>query len=386
MANFIRSENRTRREQILGPNGEVFRDATYSNTVTTLQYSKPVASSSPVIMLGKTPWRNQTSWYRTSMDASYISGLASFTDGWATWKVEGVHSELSPAFFPEHSPGGTWGFSAQWDPNTRRRVEVEAMLKLQNGRVNLGNALAESKTTLGHIASTATDVLLAYRAARRGDVKSVAKHLGVKPGGRARPDKAWLEYQYAWKPLLGDIYDAYNSLQKAFDQKGQILHVVRVVTDTAKPTRANVSGSSTRKHRCHIWCRVDQAGLHAATQLGLTNPLAIAWELMPYSFVVDWMLPIGNVLSACTAPMGLTFLSGSVSVSVNGYHTEERPFNVFGGLPVKGVNPQVVTHVASYDRVALGGFPLPRLYYKSPFTTEKMMSASALISGLLSKR
>lgn len=33
-------------------------------------------------------------------------------------------------------------------------------------------------------------------------------------------------------------------------------------------------------------------------RLGLKDPLSIAWELVPYSFVADWFIPIGAWLQA----------------------------------------------------------------------------------------
>jgi hypothetical protein len=30
--------------------------------------------------------------------------------------------------------------------------------------------------------------------------------------------------------------------------------------------------------------------------LGLTDPLSVVWEIIPYSFVVDWFLPVGTYL------------------------------------------------------------------------------------------
>jgi hypothetical protein len=38
--------------------------------------------------------------------------------------------------------------------------------------------------------------------------------------------------------------------------------------------------------------------------LGVTNPLEIAWELVPFSFVVDWALPVGQYLSSLDAMFG----------------------------------------------------------------------------------
>jgi hypothetical protein len=42
----------------------------------------------------------------------------------------------------------------------------------------------------------------------------------------------------------------------------------------------------------------------AFTSLGLTNPALVAWELVPFSFVVDWALPIGDWLSSLDAMLG----------------------------------------------------------------------------------
>lgn len=52
---------------------------------------------------------------------------------------------------------------------------------------------------------------------------------------------------------------------------------------------------------------VENPNLHRATTLGLTNPAAIAWELVPFSFVVDWFIPIGNFLNSWTDFLGLRF-------------------------------------------------------------------------------
>lgn len=43
---------------------------------------------------------------------------------------------------------------------------------------------------------------------------------------------------------------------------------------------------------------------------GLTNPLALAWELFPMSFVINWFLPIGNFLAGLSTPFGMEFRDG----------------------------------------------------------------------------
>lgn len=51
--------------------------------------------------------------------------------------------------------------------------------------------------------------------------------------------------------------------------------------------------------------------LQDLNQLGLTNPVEVVWELVPYSFVVDWFLDVGGWVSSLSAAVGVTFVEGS---------------------------------------------------------------------------
>ena len=42
-----------------------------------------------------------------------------------------------------------------------------------------------------------------------------------------------------------------------------------------------------------------------ANQLGLVNPASVAWELIPFSFLVDWFLPVGKFLESYTDTVGM---------------------------------------------------------------------------------
>jgi hypothetical protein len=58
------------------------------------------------------------------------------------------------------------------------------------------------------------------------------------------------------------------------------------------------------KIACNV--RIDNPALATAQAVGLTNPALVAWELVPYSFVIDWFLPIGNWLTAIAPLVGIT--------------------------------------------------------------------------------
>lgn len=43
---------------------------------------------------------------------------------------------------------------------------------------------------------------------------------------------------------------------------------------------------------------------------GLLNPAALAWELFPVSFVIDWFVPIGDFLGGLSTHFGMEFRDG----------------------------------------------------------------------------
>lgn len=77
-----------------------------------------------------------------------------------------------------------------------------------------------------------------------------------------------------------------------------------MVTDVTTHTKC--------EKRIKFHYRVDNEILRTLSQLSLTNPLEVAWELVPFSFVVDWMLPIGDYLSNMSALHGIEPLGYSV--------------------------------------------------------------------------
>lgn len=69
---------------------------------------------------------------------------------------------------------------------------------------------------------------------------------------------------------------------------------------------------------------VRNSSVKSLVQLGLTNPAEVAWEVVPFSFVIDWFIPVGNFLSSLDSLVGvqdLTVCRGYKTTSVWSVHT-----------------------------------------------------------------
>lgn len=207
---------------------------------------------------------------------------------------------------------------------------IKARLGIKQQSVNLGVAYAERKRTAQLVGDTAMQLAKAVRQVNRGDFYGAARTLGLtNPKGYAtkaqranRPASRWLEYQYGWKPLLSDVYGSCDALARRdkFDwivtSKGSTKENIRRSLITGNPTSAPYGyGTATGMRGCFV--RIDAVPqndlLISLTSLGVTNPLVVAWELVPYSFLIDWFLPVGAFLDSLDALLGYGPCWASVS-------------------------------------------------------------------------
>lgn len=286
---------------------------------------------------------------------------------------------------------------ALWSQNDLFRSHTEVLVKLKDAKVNYGESLAEARKTFNHLSSTALSVLKAYRYARRGKWSKVLKTFQLSDKRRWSTSKEasarWLELSFAWTPLLSDIQGTYELLQTQLRTTEMLYSVVREITtridgSDITPTLANYRenkyiGDGFLKTKTKVYFRIKNEDLAFATSLGLTDPLQVAWALVPFSFMIDWFLPIGTCLEALGATKGLEFVSG----------TDVRYIQFTGRFyctPVALTNSMTSTGLFSCPvsitgtrREVLNQFPRPFLYYKSPFSTSHGISALAVLRTIL---
>jgi hypothetical protein len=165
--------------------------------------------------------------------------------------------------------------------------------------------------SLRTITNASVRIANALLAVRKGRMTEAAALLtGKSVGPKNRPVKtqlamsqAWLELRYGWMPLVQDIYDSgqflSNLLQDPFIFKTSVQRRWPMLPPATSGTGTTATSWSSwnagEYYRIIGYFKENPSNIY---KLGLNNPLNLAWELLPWSFVVDWAIPIGDYLHA----------------------------------------------------------------------------------------
>lgn len=215
-----------------------------------------------------------------------------------------VSNEYGSGPYPFSYLFGGFGFESGWTANDDIVLLDKLRPAIQGSDFHLGVFIAEAPMAVKMIGNAATRLNGAISAARKGDFRKAQNVLlsgrNIQERFRNKTASNWLELQYGWLPLISDMESGAQFLaHKAYHSPITRVRVSRQVSNritSNSPSLWGVSSDSwsyTRKSIIANIREVDQVQLS-----GLTDVASIAWERTPYSFVVDWAIPIGNYLSA----------------------------------------------------------------------------------------
>ncbi len=287
----------------------------------------------------------------------------------------------------------------------RDRALIGARMKMKRQDVNLGVAFAERNQTAKLVGDTAIQLVKSLRQLRRGNFRGAANALGLANPGRPRGSSVpsrWLELQYGWKPLLSDVYGATDALARRSESDWIVtakdMAYLRDYNEVLYPGNRSVcgylSGSSLRGVAVRIDAIPQNDLLMSFAAMGITNPLEIGWELVPFSFVVDWFLPIGDFLNSLDAMLGYGPAWTSIS-TLSRYHWKHHPMSgsftdsssgATTSTNRSGVSDAEIKTVG-LTREALSGVPLPTMpRFKDPRSLGHMANALSLLSQVFGRR
>lgn len=269
---------------------------------------------------------------------------------------------------------------------------VKALNGLGDHYVNIGADLGQARQTINMFSSSVSRMAKSLLALKRGNFKEAFYAL---PGYRGKalnlPDlqktiaDLWLEYSYGWKPLMQDVYEGqqlvHQALQKPVPIRSSATAKSSNQVEFLWENKYLHRGATESSFKTRLAAHLENPDLYYLNQAGLTNPAAIAWELVPWSFAVDWFVPVGATLQACTAACGLG--NDGSETTVHTYDTAE-----LSGYPESyGRRVEQQGHYQDYgfgfQRWVHAEFPQPHFYADvTPYSTSRALNALALVRQL----
>jgi len=274
-----------------------------------------------------------------------------------------------------------------YGPQSRKAYNVAYDIfasKAKTEAAELAVTLLEWKKARSMIADRATSLALGLIYARRGDVKAMkalwGKGAGIRPYLRQQGSHV-LEYSFGWAPLVSDLAAAVSIFGNGIPPptvKGgwgytQKYSTVQTSYTDRKLHSSNVQVGWTIK----ATVRVTNPNTLLLNQLGLANPAAVAWEMTPWSFVVDYFVNVSSFISSFTDRLGMSWENASSTEFVQVNYT-------LTAKPTVPTTPRY--HPPSYGivvtRVARSiGIAMPTLRGKPPW--EFSLSRAATSVALL---
>jgi hypothetical protein len=253
--------------------------------------------------------------------------LSSGLNPLGTYTANGSNTAVYTAF---DALCGGCKFTTKWTSNDDIALLGKLREKIAGSTFNAAVSLAEANQSLQMILSAAKALDGAYRHAKRGDFVSAQKSIVAYERGAGRSHtlkktmtSAWLQTQYGIAPLLNDVFEAAQTLAHLTSVPLQQVYTVTskkkgVVSVFIAPANYKLSASEGFEA---VKIKAIVREVNVVQLLGLTDPLSVAWEKLPYSFVIDWFTPIGAFLAARGLAQALTgtfVTSRTVRWSANG--------------------------------------------------------------------
>lgn len=188
--------------------------------------------------------------------------------------------------------------------------------KLKENTAELGAGFAEFKKTAEMVNNRSFQLWQFMRAVRRGRFGDANFILNIPPGFRPKAKGfggAVLEYSFGWAPTVGDIYSGLKVLTGGVPPGYISVRASSALTPTVTSEGGSLGNGyymdSITGGRVLVTCgcivRLTNPNLWLANQLGLINPASVVWELIPFSFLVDYIVNVGDVLNGWSDFLGV---------------------------------------------------------------------------------
>lgn len=254
--------------------------------------------------------------------------LPYYTRRFSLKELDNSQIDVGDALSTSHCPG--------YEPVLQNTIN-RAYSKLKGGitEAGIGVNIVEYRQARDMFTTRGGQVLTLLNLLRRGKFATAGKMIGAnffnakpprKRDKRARvalTDHAknaniswsnlWLEWHFGVDPLIKDCQSAAKVLTEPPGNtklQGSATEYVR--QETSRYDAANPGTVRSDKWATRVQCRqgtefaITSPNVALAGQLGLLNPAALLWEIVPFSFVLDWFVNVGDWLQGFSDFAGMT--------------------------------------------------------------------------------
>lgn len=327
-------------------------------------------------------------------------------DGGSTFvsHYEGDNSHLND--------GSLFCDSANFDTSSASNQALENFWKkLRKTQVTMSGQvfLGEIREAIRMIKSPAASLFDSHKG-YLSKAQSLRRKLGSGKTGKAALADLWLEYKFGWKPFLADIEDGVKAYEDVFKVRDQTkIRAVGSSEVASWPTYGQLQtvGHNGAYHRTYVRDRKEttviyRAGLkddrsttttfeqRALKRFGLTVEefIPTAWELTPWSFLIDYFTNIGDILEATATSTAAVAWVNKTQVKVG---TREFTFKLdpaayyaaYGAQSsrcfVSGDPGSARSVVKWVDRSVLSSVPYPSFSVSVPGSPTKWANMLALL-------
>jgi hypothetical protein len=210
----------------------------------------------------------------------------------------------------------------------------------------------------------------------------------------------WMEGRYGWQPLVLSVFDHLKLLDEAASRPMLVTARKRVEERLVGPesVQNNWEGAywtipitdhrqttETKSVYVVLTMKVKDVERMTANDAGVLNPAMALWETLPFSWMADWVIGVGDYLNALSALEFLT-LKG-VSSTHRHVFTNERWFTPWNG----GSSNLYWCNPPSSERATAGGHCFqrrvsvdvsPSVLLRSEITLTRALDAVALMGSV----
>lgn len=262
-----------------------------------------------------------------------------------------------------------------------------------DSKAALAVEMGERKETLSMLTEALGTLAKAGVLVARGRFLQAARVLGMyfKPKGVSKKDtflNNWMRYRYGFVPLMGGITAHMERVDRpAFIFAKATVNRPMVWSGSNSQfyaTSSEVYGimSLTLKGRC----TVTSPTLVKLRDLGLVNPLSVAFELISKSFVVGWFLRVGEWLDSFTDFVGLTFSDLALTETYRGDEHIRSNWQFSTGQGTVWPGPWLILTSKSKRRIGLSKPPVPSLTWGTGLNLNRAIDSVALLNSMFKKR